>query len=293
MCAIRLVAFASCLAPALAGAGDYPANCAPQPACNAPGYVPPCQPLAPAAPAPAVQPGMFAQPPAVGDVQGEANGWGVRGLAIQIPEINLQLPTLKLPSTFKYRRGPQMQVDSATAGYVTGPAANFGMMAVAPAVAPAAPPAPATMPPAPYQCVPPAPACEPHGALESRLLDELLRKDQQLREMNARFSQLDSTINRMAERSQPSSHEAPAIVSSSYEEPAPIPRPLPASTVKITNRKSAAPMPEAPQAATARQAATSKPAVSKSVELGVWSESQSRSSATTNLLGVELSDPFK
>ncbi len=284
----RFLAVAGCVAPAISMAGDHPGNCVTQPSCLAPVCAPPAQP-ATAAMDPA---GMFAQPPATGDVQGESTGYGIRGMGIRFPEVNLQLPTLQLPSTFKYRRGPEMQVEAATAGYLTGPAANFGMMATAPA-APAVAPAvaPVGMPPAPYHCAPQyVPPCESSGAsLERRLLEELIRKENELREMNQRFSQLESMVSRLAERKSADPQLSPAILPSSYEQPAPLPQ------VPAPRRVAPAPVKTRTtyQPPVSRPVAARRAAAAESNEFGDWSQAQPAGLSTAETLGIELADPFK
>lgn len=76
----------------------------------------------------AMPPGMYAQPPAVGELQGEQNAIGIQGPMLHIPEIRLELPTIRLPNFFRIKRGAEMRVDSARAPYMIGQAATFGMM---------------------------------------------------------------------------------------------------------------------------------------------------------------------
>jgi hypothetical protein len=106
-----------------------PSNCTPrQPVANAAAASDSVEPQpAQAAAAPLV--GSYVAPPPVGEMSGEGRSVGVRGLGIRIPEIRLELPTVQLPSLVKYRRGPEMHVDSARAPFVAQPAAPFGFIA--------------------------------------------------------------------------------------------------------------------------------------------------------------------
>lgn len=90
---------------------------------------PPCYPSAvPEAAVPQAAPGMYVQPPAAGEFEGASSGLGIRGFGLRIPAVNLELPTLQLPSFLHFRRGAQMHVSSASAPYVSGTAAQFGML---------------------------------------------------------------------------------------------------------------------------------------------------------------------
>lgn len=105
---------------------------------------------APAAAAPA----MFAAPPQGGQISGESNAIGIRGLELHFPEMRFALPTLQLPSLVRIRRNPEMQIDGGRAPLVGGAAATYGQIAAggnvqaapAAATAPAQPPAEQTPP---------------------------------------------------------------------------------------------------------------------------------------------------
>lgn len=106
---------------------DYRPDCRPGCApCRRPCRQQPCPPCEKKL---AVPQGVYAQPPAVGEMIGESRALGLRGLAIEIPEIHFELPTIRLPNFIRYRRGPEMHVGPARAPYVSGQAATFGMMA--------------------------------------------------------------------------------------------------------------------------------------------------------------------
>ena len=131
MAYIATFVLASAEAVALAGDPRCDAACVPYPptcACEQPCYRP-CQPKEGlAAEAQAAPPGAYVQAPAVGEFEGESAGFGIRGLGLRIPEFNLQLPTLQLPSLLQYRRSASMHVAASQAPWVPGTAAQFGML---------------------------------------------------------------------------------------------------------------------------------------------------------------------
>lgn len=172
-------------------------------------------------------PGMYSQPAATGEFEGESAGYGMRGLGLRIPELHLQLPTLQLPSMVKYRRGPHMRIDSATAPFTQGMPAQFGMLPSGQLSTVAGQQsAPVIQQSAPANCVPfipPAPGCT--TATEKLLRDELARKESEIRQMQDRFGQLESAVNRLAdsrerEVSMPVRRRAapPTIVEAGYTE---------------------------------------------------------------------------
>ena len=144
---------------------------------------------------------MFAAPAPAGEITGESHSVGLRGFALTMPELRLELPTLHLPSMVRSRRNPEMRVDGGRAPMVSGAPAAYGQLAnagfvqsanagfaqtqaapaaaparTAPAAAPAAAPASGCVPA--ESCVPfyipPAPAAYPEGARNQRANDELL-----------------------------------------------------------------------------------------------------------------------
>gem|GEM_PF-4974619 len=64
--------------------------------------------------------GQYLAPPANGPVFGESNSVGVEGLGLHFPPLNLQLPTLKLPSLFKVRNNARMVTNPSEAPFVEG-----------------------------------------------------------------------------------------------------------------------------------------------------------------------------
>lgn len=114
----------SCNAPGCVGsAGGPPVGSAGGPAQEEP------KPQVVGAAAAAVPPTMFAAPPPGGEITGEQKSVGIRGFAITMPELRLELPTLHLPSVVQSRRNPEMRMDSARAPMVSGTPAAFGQIA--------------------------------------------------------------------------------------------------------------------------------------------------------------------
>ncbi len=72
---------------------------------------------------------MFAAPQGRGEISGESRSFGIRGFAIRIPAINLEMPTIQLPSFVCFRREPEMRLESAYAPYVAGAPAVYGQLA--------------------------------------------------------------------------------------------------------------------------------------------------------------------
>lgn len=122
----RIAAWLIAGAPLVAAAGD----CAPQPGCQVPGNCAPpvycCPPGDRGAPRDA--PGNYVRGPATGEARGESNSVGIRGLRLRIPEINLQLPSIELPSLYSIRREAEMVFDSTRGPYVEGQPAEFRMV---------------------------------------------------------------------------------------------------------------------------------------------------------------------
>jgi len=205
-------------------AADY---CAPTPTCLVP--APTCAPqVAEPQAATGVPLGAYVQPPAVGELEGASSGYGVRGLGIRLPEVNLQLPSLQLPSVVRYRRGPQMRVDGATAPFVAGQAAQFGMLSAGGQAA-AVQSAVGTLQNAQgtlqsqQQCtpVPPVPPCPSGAGLDRQLIQELLRKEAELQEMNRRFGELEAVVSKLAEQqAAPQPVEWTGVQPSNYQTPA-------------------------------------------------------------------------
>jgi hypothetical protein len=80
---------------------------------------PPCAPQQPPfAQAQAEQQGVFVAPQQAGVVQGPSNGFGVRGLEIELPAIRLALPTIRFPSLFRTRANARMLLGGSEAAFV-------------------------------------------------------------------------------------------------------------------------------------------------------------------------------
>ncbi len=112
------------LVPALAQAGDgtcyppsqYRAPCASPPVhVYVPQYVPEGAPERGEGPP---ERGAYAAPPRGGESIGESNTIGIRGFQVRIPEMRFEFPTIQLPSLFRVRRGPRMELDREEAYYV-------------------------------------------------------------------------------------------------------------------------------------------------------------------------------
>lgn len=136
------------------------------------------------------QAGSYVAPPATGEVAGESRSMGVRGLGIRIPEIRLELPTVQLPSLVKFRRGPEMHIESGRAPFVNQSAAAFGqihtggvapLMQSAPAPVQQSAPAPKSKPdPEPQSA--PAPTCTPPHCTSEAKVRQLRREMEAARE---------------------------------------------------------------------------------------------------------------
>jgi hypothetical protein len=135
------------------------------------------------------QAGSYVAPPATGEVAGESRSMGVRGLGIRIPEIRLELPTVQLPSLVKFRRGPEMHIESGRAPFVNQSAAAFGQIhtgGVAPLMQSApvqqSAPAPQSKPADPEPQSAPAPTCTPPHCTSEAKIRQLRREMDAARE---------------------------------------------------------------------------------------------------------------
>lgn len=63
--------------------------------------------------------GVYAAPPASGTTQSSSESFGIRGLALRLPELKLELPSIELPSLYRVRHGRKMRIDAADAPFVT------------------------------------------------------------------------------------------------------------------------------------------------------------------------------
>lgn len=162
-------------------------------------------------------PGMYQQPPATGDFEGESSGMGIRGPGLTLPSIHFEGASLRLPRLFKTRSGARMRTDPQYAPYVPGPAAQFGMLqhiaqpVVATQQATAVPvqqPAPeAKQQAAPESCVPSEVPVEdscippmPCSKSERALLEALSRKDAEIRELKGQFNHMEQMIGQLVEQ---------------------------------------------------------------------------------------------
>ena len=65
-------------------------------------------------------PAVFGTPTPAGTVAGASSSIGLRGLEIHLPELKLALPTITLPSLIRFRRDPELYVDSSRAPLIQG-----------------------------------------------------------------------------------------------------------------------------------------------------------------------------
>lgn len=200
--------------------------------------------------APAAAPATFAAPPLGGQVAGESNSVGIRGMELHFPEWRIALPTLQMPTLVRFRRNPEMMLQGGTAPMVTGPQAAFAQVPLQANPAPAQP-APAQKPPvsAPAGCAPapattyapPLPGAPELGASDGTY-QELEQARQQLAEMR---QQLDRLVQATAalEQAQPVGNRrqaaGPVRVQSEEIDPVPqdvndLPEPPPATTQRRT-----------------------------------------------------------
>jgi hypothetical protein len=75
--------------------------------------------------------GAFAAPPQTGAAVQASGRVGIRGFALRLPEIRLEMPTLELPSIIHSRRAAHMELDGAIAPYVQVPTTGYGQTALA------------------------------------------------------------------------------------------------------------------------------------------------------------------
>lgn len=233
----------------LTALGEAPAcavpNCAPLPYHCAPPVMPESAPVQPE--------GHYVRGPESGEFIGPSESIGVRGFGIRLPEIRIDLPEVRLPHLVRYRRNPEMVVSESRAPFVRGEAMEFNQ------VAPESVPTPVVPESAPV-CVPPAPAA--CGSREDRLLNELVRKEAELREMNRRFGELEAMVSRLAEQQATQSADLNTGVQPTYyEQPMRIPRQeaLPATTA-VRNPSVSRPV-APPPSAPVKRPVTSRPSV--------------------------------
>lgn len=73
--------------------------------------------------------GVFAAPAQAGEVVGESNGFGIRGMSFTLPAITFELPSIRMPSFFRTRRDAHMRMDAANAPFVQGQPTFYGQLA--------------------------------------------------------------------------------------------------------------------------------------------------------------------
>lgn len=269
-----------------------PPNCAPQPQlCH-----PSCAPHAMEPESSLEKPeGAYVRGPESGEFAGPAQSIGVRGFGIRLPEIRIDFPEVRLPHLVRYRRNPEMLVESSRAPYVKGPVTELNQVPTGGPEnkldGPSGGEPESNLQP---NCVPPAPAA--CGARERRLAEELARKEAEIQEMNQRFSQLERMVTKLAERELAQQERAvrevaveePEILPSAYERPAPTARPTNAA-----RPASQAVRQEVPVRATRRTTVSARSTTAEG-GFGDWNQAPAPvESAEPSVLGVELRSPFE
>lgn len=195
------------------------AQCATMPACDAPTHCVPktCCKRPESTPESAPE-GQYVRGPESGEFAGAAESLGVRGFGLRFPEVRIDLPEIRLPHLVKYRKNPEMIVESSRAPYVRGRALEFNQ--VEPSEPESAPDRPESTP---DMCVPPVPGCTV-GSREKKLLEELAAKEAELQQMQARFGRLEEAVSRLAQQQQAAAPVQPSgyyVEPTRYEQPAP------------------------------------------------------------------------
>lgn len=185
---------------------------------QAPPTLPPVTPQAPA---------VFQAPQATSDISGPSESIGIRGFGIRVPECNLQLPTIQLPSIVRYRRGSEANFESARVPQLAGMAAmpsqlvpggpNIPVAPTAPPVAPAAPPAlPPAMPPTAPNCVPQAPGASISSS-DQQTVNELLETRRALEAYRQELTELRRVLGSIQTATdEPGAPPSPAVQRLSY-----------------------------------------------------------------------------
>ena len=169
----------------------------------------------------------FAAPPLGGQITGEANGFGLRGFELHIPECRLALPTLHFPTLIRTRRNPEMFVEGGRAPMSSGAVAGFAQVPLAATAAPASPPSAPASPdqPPPTSTAPPSPRCAPpysarHAAVplvpgigneygaNDAVSDELEQTRKQLAEVREQLNRLTQAAAAMEEATNASARRA-------------------------------------------------------------------------------------
>ncbi|MDB5343903.1 MAG: hypothetical protein JWP89_2280 [Schlesneria sp.] len=162
---------------------------------QAPPTIPPIAPQAPA---------VFQTPQATSDISGPSESIGIRGFGIRVPECNLQLPTIQLPSIVRYRRGSEANFESARSPQIAGMAAMPSQLVpgghsipvapiTPPTAPPIAPPQPPAAPPTAPNCVPQAPGV-PVTAADQQTVNELLETRRALEAYRQELAELKRAL---------------------------------------------------------------------------------------------------
>lgn len=157
--------------------------------CQAPTYCPPnCSIPANNRSLDAAPRGTFVAPPQTGIMRGPRNGYVLGGLGFRIPEINIELPELRIGGMARTRENAEMGVTASRAPFVENRALEFNQVVPDDADPRAIDAVPRNVPPAP--CT---------SEMERQLRDQLSAKENEIRRLNDRFARLESMIDRIAD----------------------------------------------------------------------------------------------
>lgn len=154
----------------------------------------------------AEQPAAFSAPPAVGETAGESISIGIRGPAIRVPEINFELPSIRLPSLVLFRRAPEFRVEAARAPLtygqpapylMGGPGGNVGVGESAPA-----PKKESGKTKTKVHCDV-LKECQTLREENRKLSDELEQRDNELRELHTSVEELKSLVTTLVQKQTP------------------------------------------------------------------------------------------
>lgn len=143
--------------------------------------------------------GTYVRAPETGEQTGESTQYGLRGFGLRLPAMSFDLPELRLPGLVKYRRLPEMQVESSRAPWVEQRALEFNQV---PRSFDEEKPKPndRSLDVTPREnCVPPTPGV---GQNERRLREQLAQKEQEIQQMQEQFTRLETMVNRLSEAKQ-------------------------------------------------------------------------------------------
>lgn len=175
----------------------------------------PCPPVQEFAPE-SVRPesGQYVTGPETGEFAGESNSVGIRGFKLRFPEIQLEFPTIQLPSLVRYRRNPEMIVDRSRAPFQENAVMEFGRMTTDPESGLDQPnPENALDEP---QCYPYRSPCTSNDSPRTSILEESLQaREAQVRALSQDVAQLQNLMKQLIESQQSSQNVQPTF----YQDP--------------------------------------------------------------------------